>query len=297
MNNVVAAVITYNRFELLKEVIAALKSQTYQLQEIVVVNNSSTDGTREWLSLQEGLTIIDQPNNGISDGVYTAVKHGAKVNAAWTWVMDDDSVPTETALEKMMEKLPLVEEKVGFLSPKCVWTDGSIHSMNIPDIKNYVNGVAFNKYDQQGILLTDSGSFASMVIGTQAAKVVGLPYKDFFIWGDDQEYSKRIADAGYPGIYCGDSLVVHKTPTNYNVDVYSASVNHIWKHRYGFRNEFFMVRKRKGWLYYLPWLTAKVGYSSAKIMLKRKDHKLKFVSALINSAWKSLSFSPKIDKI
>ncbi|WP_462267230.1 glycosyltransferase [Mucilaginibacter sp.] len=297
MNSVVAAVVTYNRFELTKEVIAALKKQTYPLKELLVINNSSTDGTREWLAQQEGITVIDQPNNGISGGVYTAVKHGAKTGADWTWVMDDDSIPTETALEKMMEKLPRIQEKVGFLSPKCVWTDGGIHYMNIPDIKSYINGVAFNKYDQQGVLITDSGSFASMVISTEAAKAVGLPYEHFFIWGDDQEYSKRIADAGFPGIYCGDSVVVHKTPTNYNVDVYSASVNHIWKHKYGFRNEFFMVKKRKGWLYFAPWLAAKVGYSGAKIMLKRKDNKLKFLGALLNSAWKSIWFKPQIDKV
>ena len=44
-----AVVVTYNRLALLKKVIDLLKRQTRQLDSIVIVNNGSTDGTKEWL--------------------------------------------------------------------------------------------------------------------------------------------------------------------------------------------------------------------------------------------------------
>lgn len=51
-------VVTYNRLSLLKECIDALRHQTYKNFRIVIVNNGSTDGTCEWLSLQNDLIVI-----------------------------------------------------------------------------------------------------------------------------------------------------------------------------------------------------------------------------------------------
>ena len=46
---VIAVVVTYNRKELLKEAIEALLNQDYNNCEILVVDNASTDGTREYI--------------------------------------------------------------------------------------------------------------------------------------------------------------------------------------------------------------------------------------------------------
>lgn len=47
---IAAVVVTYNRLDLLKECINSIRQQTRKLDEIIVVNNSSTDGTLEWLN-------------------------------------------------------------------------------------------------------------------------------------------------------------------------------------------------------------------------------------------------------
>ena len=38
----------------------------------------------------------------------------------------------------------------------------------------------------------------------------GLPVADYFLWNDDFEYSTRLI-RGNVGLYCPDSVVVHKT--------------------------------------------------------------------------------------
>lgn len=43
-------VVTYNRVALLKENLSALKSQTYPIHQIFIINNHSTDGTEAYLS-------------------------------------------------------------------------------------------------------------------------------------------------------------------------------------------------------------------------------------------------------
>lgn len=59
-------VVTYNRLNLLKENIQALKAQTLQLHKIFIIDNCSTDGTREFLdsfSPDPHMEIIHLPEN------------------------------------------------------------------------------------------------------------------------------------------------------------------------------------------------------------------------------------------
>ena len=44
-----AVIVTYNRLKLLKECISAVLNQTKSINNIIVVNNSSSDGTPEYL--------------------------------------------------------------------------------------------------------------------------------------------------------------------------------------------------------------------------------------------------------
>ncbi|MBI1933772.1 MAG: glycosyltransferase [Ignavibacteriales bacterium] len=69
-----AVVVTYNRLKLLQECIEALKNQTIKLDEIIVVNNNSKDGTTEWLDKQKDLTNIHQENLGGAGGFQNGMK-------------------------------------------------------------------------------------------------------------------------------------------------------------------------------------------------------------------------------
>ena len=282
----------------MQEAVAALQRQTYPLQQIVVVDNGSTDGTAEWLDAQQGLLAKHQQNLGGSGGFYTGLKVAASLDTEWIWVMDDDTICEPDTLQKLVQKIPQVPEKIGFIGSKSVWKDGSPHMMNIPAIQPRFNEtLPFNLYDHLNLLLTETSSFVSLLINVNAVRKVGLPYREFFIWGDDQEYTRRITKAGYLGFYCTDSVVLHKTPINYFPDFYRDTAANLWKHKYGFRNEFFMVKKNKGFLYFICWLLAKVAYTSLKILKIRKDNHLKFIKTLLSSAWQSVFFNPHIDML
>lgn len=299
MQSIVAVIVTYNRLKLLQEAVASVKSQTYPIKHIVVVNNGSTDGTTEWLAQQEGLTVEHiKLNCGASGGFHAGLKRAVSLNSDWLWIMDDDTICQSNSLEKLAEKTEIVKEPIGFIGSKSIWTDGKPNYMSVPAIKpSFQNRIPFNKYDANGLLLIESTSWVSILINTEAIKKLGLPYKEFFFWSDDLEYTQRLTKAGYLGFYCIDSVVVHKTVINYCSDFYRETVPNLWKHRYGFRNEFFLMKKKRGFAFYFFWLFAKVGYISYKLFKIRKDHHLKFIGVLCNSAWQSLFFNPKIDKV
>src|SRR3990170_1109632 len=98
---IAAVIVTYNRIQLLKECINALHIQTRKLEEIIVVNNSSTDGTLEWLNSQKDLTTITQENSGSAGGFHTGIKAAYEKGYDWIWCMDDDAEPELNALEEL----------------------------------------------------------------------------------------------------------------------------------------------------------------------------------------------------
>ncbi|RYZ98092.1 MAG: glycosyltransferase, partial [Sphingobacteriaceae bacterium] len=88
--SIVGVVVTFNRLDLLKNCITSLKRQTRSLDQIIVVNNGSTDGTEKWLNEQQGLIVIHQENSGGAGGFHRGMKEGYEHNYDWIWVMDDD---------------------------------------------------------------------------------------------------------------------------------------------------------------------------------------------------------------
>ena len=101
---IIAIVVTYNRLSLLKESINALLNQTHPLNKIVIVDNHSTDGTSDYLAnLAKENSIFQivtmEQNVGGSGGFSEGVKQAAYAHADWMWLMDDDTIPQEDALD------------------------------------------------------------------------------------------------------------------------------------------------------------------------------------------------------
>ena len=78
---VAAVIVTYNRATLLQECVNGVRGQSWSPDEIIVVNNGSTDGTAKWLEAQTDLMVLHQPNTGsaggFSSGIRMAYQRGA----------------------------------------------------------------------------------------------------------------------------------------------------------------------------------------------------------------------------
>ena len=77
-----------------------------------------------------------------------------------------------------------------------------------------------NFYEQMdliryGLVRAKQATFASLFLRVETIKQVGLPIKEFFIWGDDIEYTRRIAvRCGLPSFLVGKSQVLHMSASN-----------------------------------------------------------------------------------
>src|SRR3989339_2181349 len=100
---IAAVVVTFNRLTLLQECIESLRNQTHTLDEIIIVNNSSTDGTLEWLNAQKDLTVITQENSGSAGGQYTGIKTAYEKGYDWILLFEDELIAESSALEILLK--------------------------------------------------------------------------------------------------------------------------------------------------------------------------------------------------
>ncbi|HYO21994.1 MAG TPA: glycosyltransferase family 2 protein, partial [Flavisolibacter sp.] len=199
---IIAVIVTYNRLGLLKKCITAVSEQTRKPDNIIVINNGSTDDTQVWLSTQPVITYTQENKGGaggFSSGINMAYNHGAD----WIWLMDDDTIPQADALQQLQSALDELEphqEKIGFLSSTVRWTDGNLHEMNKTyALKERTKLDEFSFAQNTSFPLIQWGTFVSMLLSAKAVERVGLPIKEFFIWCDDAEFAMRIVCSGMAG--------------------------------------------------------------------------------------------------
>ena len=94
---------TYNRKHTLERAIKSVLSQTFNVAEIIVVNDGSNDGTEQWLKNKfPAITLLSQPNIGVS-GARNAGIRAAKEQ--WVAFLDSDDEWLSDKLERQCSAL------------------------------------------------------------------------------------------------------------------------------------------------------------------------------------------------
>ena len=197
---ITAVVVTFNRRELLIRCIEYLRRQTVRLDNIIVVNNGSTDGTTEWLDSLTNLEVIHQENVGGAGGFYRGIQHAFENGYDWMWCMDDDVYPEPDCLEKLLEQ---DGEKVGILCPlrkqkgKEFVTEVRKFNLSNPLKSLHCDALTPDDVKDNDYVNIEGIAFEGPLIKREVVERIGLPNKDLFLLYDDSDYGYRAAFAGY----------------------------------------------------------------------------------------------------
>jgi GT2 family glycosyltransferase len=199
--------------------------------------------------------------------------------------MDDDCIPAPTALQELLEAAK-EHPGFGFLSSKVIWTDGSRCCMNEQKL---VSG----SLDADTVQPCRQATFVSLLFSTKAVRQVGLPITDFFIWGDDVEYTRRMSSK-FPCWYVPASVVLHKTANNAGSNVAKDSKERLSRYRYAYRNEVYIARSEGGSR--ILYQGAKVLYHIARVLAAAPDSKKERIAVIIEGTKEGLHFNPAVEK-
>ncbi len=286
-----AVVVTYNRKDTLLRCIDALLAQTAPV-DVLIIDNASTDGTAEAVvsRLCERVRYHNTGANlggagGFQYGVRLAVQEGYDL----VWLMDDDCIPQPEALEALLSADKRLEGNYGFLSGMAYWRDGSLCNMNIQKtgIKSKIEDFT------SPVVPVIMATFVSVLIPAQRIRQVGLPIKEFFIWSDDLEYTRRLSRQ-FPCYAVPASRVLHDMHSNDKVNIATDSADRLGRYAYLYRNEVYVYRREgiKGWLYLIP----RVCLHLVKVLLK-SDHKRKKMGVILSSFFAGFRFNPPIEYV
>ena len=294
MNKVVAVVVTYNRKILLEECINSLLNQTKPL-DIIIIDNASTDGTEKVVNkfTNKNLKYFNTGKNlGGAGGFNYGMKKAVELNYDFCWIMDDDTIPNCDALETMLDKAKDLDNKFSFLSSIVLWTDGSLCKMN----KQSISPRAIANYPSlyKNVVELKSASFVSCFINMKYAKMAGYPITDFFIYGDDMEYTMRLTKYA-PGYLNPYSIVVHKMGSNEGINIIDVDKARIDRYFYNYRNLSYIYRKYDKKEY--KKFKLKYYYMKFKILFKAKNNKLKRLRAMSKGFRAGKKFNPVVEKV
>ena len=238
---VAAVIVTFNRLAKLPKTLETVFAQSHAPEWVVVVNNKSTDGTREYLDGLDDprLVILHLDENlGGAGGFEYGMAKGVNLGADYVWVMDDDCYPDSEALTVLLEQRDAaskqLEYEVPFACSLVKFIDGSLCEMNNPIMtwdwpRVYLHGL-------NSLLITEC-TFVSVLVPRWAIEEQGLPLGEYFIWFDDKEFTKRLERAYGSGIIALDSTVVHDMGVNAGVNYREVDESNIWKFEKGTRNQ------------------------------------------------------------
>ena len=283
-------VVTYNRLPLLRQCLAALTAQTALGLTIFLIDNASTDGTAEAVAAMTLPNLVYRntgKNLGGAGGFAYGVREAALAGYDALWLMDDDTLPTPTALAEFLQADRDLHGRYGWLYGRALAPDGTDQPMNLQRVTPYKDLPNFDGARIPAVM----ASFVSLFLRTETVRRYGLPIAEFFIWSDDWEYTRRISRA-QPCYVIPASRVVHAMQNPGIVNI-AADVPARWeRYRYFYRNDVVLYRREgvRGWL----WLLAKDAWHTVQVLRSPQGRKAWRIGIIWKGFFAGVRFAPEI---
>ncbi|CAM3287738.1 glycosyltransferase [Lactiplantibacillus plajomi] len=241
-------VVTFNRKKLLLEALDSLLGQTVPPTSIILIDNHSTDGTKQLLQDQGLLDnpIIDyrylDQNIGGAGGFARGMEIAkSKVNLDWVSLSDDDAIFADDYFEKLISYQSQHPERQ-VLTGSVYVGDGRLQDDQRCRFSNWSTfravEVPASEYDHN--FEFDQYTFCGVFMNIDVIRAVGVADAGFFIWWDDCEYAIRTAKLSKP-VNVVAAKLTHKTaiPSIDNKRKFVAD----WRIYYGYRNRMITIRR------------------------------------------------------
>ena len=271
---IAAVVVTHNRKGQLRRTMTRLLDEG--VDHLVVVDNASTDGTRDWLEQQRDPrlhVILSQRNRGGAGGFEQGLRAAkALYDPDWYVVMDDDARPLPGAIPRFRSLVGAHGSGPGSVPggvPENVWEalaggvfypDGAICETNRPSRNPFWHArsflrtlmgqgragfhVADGDYGVDMPLRIDAASFVGLFLSREAIRRAGYPEGNLFIYGDDVLYTLELSRRGGRIGFAPWLGFEHDCSTFRRGD--GQIHRPLWKVYYNYRNGLFAYRAAAG---------------------------------------------------
>lgn len=214
MKKVTIGIVNFNGINSTPATLQSVTQLDYPSFEILVVDNNSTDGSREWIQthFKEVRCICLDSNLGSAAARNIILE---QTQADYVFTLDNDIVVEPDALTKLMEVMEDVPN-TGVCHPE-------IRDKNDPFVYHYNGGfvhylcTSISRDDPKDLVkrpkyeVFDVVSGAALLINRKAASHVGNFDADYFFNMEDGDFTSRLTLAGYLCLNVPGSIVHHRS--------------------------------------------------------------------------------------
>ena len=220
-------IVSYNTKELLKECVESIVSNIAKplSYEIIVVDNNSTDGTKEWLSKNKRekdakhssfKIIFNEQNVGFAKAVNQGIKES---KGEYILLLNSDIKVLPGAIKGLIS-FAQRRKDVGVAAPKLLNKNGKTSQAScykLPTIRGAINEYWFGKKGSYEKYLPRGGNpvkveaviGAAMLLPKTVIDVVGLFNEKYFMYFEDLDYCRRVNKNGLAVYYLPQIRMIH----------------------------------------------------------------------------------------
>jgi rhamnopyranosyl-N-acetylglucosaminyl-diphospho-decaprenol beta-1,3/1,4-galactofuranosyltransferase len=247
---VAVVIVTFNRADLLTGMLDGLARQTRKPDAVFVVDNASTDHTREVLEARAKLGdvplhLTHSPDNlGGAGGFRLGVQLAYAAGYDRIWLVDDDVVPADDCLEVLMAEdedcvAAVRQDRTGALVEKAAVDFDLRHPLAIRPKRASIEGTYDDRASMPERVEIQNVSFEGFLFRRGVVDRIGLPDASYFIFYDDVDFAVRARRAGFRIWAIRDAVLVRQ------LDFDQQHALDTWKGFYMYRN-LFVVHLRYG---------------------------------------------------
>jgi GT2 family glycosyltransferase len=237
-HSVAAAVITFNRSDVLRKSLSALVRQSRRLDEILVVDNASSDNTPEMVAEEFPSVCLVRmaENTGAAGGFAAGLNEAVARGHDWVWVFNDDDMADQHALQVMLDAARELPARTGIIACGRRNADGKLYKLGARWNHRHVS---LPPIDPAGpAIRVDVVTFSGTLVAAEMVREVGVPRSDFFMMIEDLEYCLRVRRAGW-------EIFVLPSPLATALAMGSDGSSPPWRGYYQTRNQLAMILEHR----------------------------------------------------
>ncbi|MBA7490640.1 D-inositol-3-phosphate glycosyltransferase [subsurface metagenome] len=292
-------VLNWNQKKVTADCVSKLLRINYKNFKIIVVDNGSSDGSCEFLTKKFGskITLIGNKKNlGYAQGNNIGIRKALKENFDFVLLVNND-VEVEKDFLKELAKIALKSPQIGMLVPK-------VYSLKSKKIIQSAGGFMFWRYGEarlRGHLEKDVGQYnevkeidfapgVCVLVSKNVIEKIGALPKDYFMYGEDADWSFRAKKAGFRLVFVPKAKIYH-------YDSLSAGPESPVKTYYYIRNILIFMRKRAKksvWFYFIPFFHIKILKMIGKYLILGKFAQIRAIILGYINFWRNEKGESKI---
>lgn len=245
MSKVSIVIPNYNGIKYVDTCLDALKKQTMKDLEIWMIDNGSTDGSRELV--QEKYPEVQVVEMGENTGFCGAVNEGIRrSNSPYVLLLNNDTQATDTFVEKLYQAIEK-DKKIFSCSAKML----KYHDREVIDDAGDLysalgwayargKGAPAEKYDREGDIFFSCAGAA--IYRKEILDRIGYFDENHFAYLEDADIGYRARIFGFRNRYIPAAVVYHVGSAS------SGSVYNLFKTRFSSRNSIYLIYKNMPFL-------------------------------------------------